>query len=99
MQEIINKIIETDGSNKLHDHKDEQYHIVLVSMCVLDLSSFFSKILEDKRIFFVGHWYPFWTSGALGFKARVDSLLACFTECPDPQIQNWYHTCANPLKA
>ena len=57
---------------------------------------FFLKFWVD--IIFVGlliPWFGLWVTSALGFKARVDPLLACFLACMQwiPQIQLWCNTC------
>ena len=56
---------------------------------------FLFKILES---FLWGHWYPWFgllMTSPLGFKARVDPSLACFTACVPwiPEIHLWCDTC------
>ena len=58
---------------------------------------FLNKFLKDTSPFLSGHCYPCFgllVTSALGFKARVDPLFACFLTCMQwmPQIHLWSNT-------
>ena len=58
----------------------------------------FLLIFGVHESFLWGHWYPCFgllVTSPLGFKARVDPLLACFLTCAQriPEIHLWCDTC------